>query len=88
MVGVSNDDIDTLKKFSVEECRNRFAVAADPDGAVIDAYDVKLMPLMNMAQRVSYVITPDRRVHYVWSARKPEEHVKNTLEAVRQWAAR
>jgi peroxiredoxin Q/BCP len=28
VVGMSNDDIDTLKKFSVLECRNKFAVAA------------------------------------------------------------
>ena len=31
VIGVSKDDIDTLHKFSVSECRSKFAVAADPD---------------------------------------------------------
>jgi thioredoxin-dependent peroxiredoxin len=30
VIGVSHDNIDTLNKFSVSECRNKFAVAADP----------------------------------------------------------
>jgi len=33
VVGISNDDIDTLKKFSVEACRDKFAVAADAGAA-------------------------------------------------------
>jgi peroxiredoxin Q/BCP len=43
VIGVSNDDIDTIKRFSVEACRNQFAVAADTDSRVIRAYDAKLM---------------------------------------------
>src|SRR5216683_3046315 len=35
VIGMSNDDIDTLKKFSVLECRNKFAVAADQGGRVM-----------------------------------------------------
>ena len=31
VIGVSADDIDTLNKFSVSECRSKFAVAADGD---------------------------------------------------------
>src|SRR5512139_1742641 len=31
VIGVSHDNIDTLKKFSVSECRSKFAVAADGD---------------------------------------------------------
>ena len=30
VIGVSKDDIDTLNRFSVSECRSKFAVAADP----------------------------------------------------------
>ena len=33
VIGMSNDDIDTLKKFSVEACRSKFAVAADAGGS-------------------------------------------------------
>src|SRR6201992_4337540 len=39
VIGVSHDNIDTLTKFSVSECRSKFPVAADPDSKVIDAYD-------------------------------------------------
>src|ERR1700757_4043459 len=31
VIGVSHDSIDTLNKFSVSECRNKFAVASDED---------------------------------------------------------
>ena len=31
VIGVSHDPIDTLNKFSVTECRNKFAVASDAD---------------------------------------------------------
>jgi peroxiredoxin Q/BCP len=33
VIGVSHDPIDTLNKFSVSECRNKFAVASDADRA-------------------------------------------------------
>jgi len=85
VIGVSNDDIDTLKKFSVEECRNKFAVAADSDGKIIKVYDAKLLPIVNTSSRTSYVITPDHKILYVYKAMKPDEHVKNTLDAIKQW---
>src|ERR1700693_3208508 len=31
VIGVSHDTIDVLNKFSVSECRNKFAVASDAD---------------------------------------------------------
>lgn len=39
VIGVSGDDIDTLKRFSVSECGGKFAVAADVDHSVMKAYD-------------------------------------------------
>lgn len=88
VVGVSNDDIDTLKKFSIAECRNQFAVAADQDQKIIKAYDAKLWFAPGMADRVSYVITPDAKVLYVFSEMNPEHHVENTLKALEAWAAK
>lgn len=84
VIGVSHDDIATLKKFSVSECRSKFAVAADPDGKVIAAYDAK-MPLLAYAERVSYVITPDHKVVLVYSSLDPDQHVAKTLAAVKAW---
>src|SRR6476661_7283195 len=42
VIGVSHDPIDKLNKFSVSECRNKFAVASDADGSVMKAYDAIL----------------------------------------------
>src|SRR6201996_9081760 len=43
VIGVSHDDIATLNKFSVSECRSKFAVAADTDGNVMKAYDAVMV---------------------------------------------
>lgn len=88
VVGVSNDDIEQLKKFSVTECRNQFAVAADQDQTIMKAYDAKLWFAPGMADRVSYVITPDQRVLYVFSEMDPQHHVENTLKALEAWQAK
>jgi len=85
VIGVSHDDIDTLNKFSVSECRNKFAVAADPDRHIMKAYDAVLWLDPKMANRTSYVISPDGKVIYAYSALNPDQHVKNTLDAVTKW---
>ena len=85
VVGVSNDDIATLEKFSVEACRNRFAVAADPEGSTIRAYDARMLPGLNTSSRVSYVITPDGKVFYRYEAMDPAQHVERALAALRAW---
>jgi len=41
VIGVSGDDIETLDRFSVSECRGKFAVAADADLAIMQAYDTE-----------------------------------------------
>src|SRR6266849_1783586 len=43
VIGVSHDPIDTLNKFSVSECRNKFAVASDADLKIAKAYDAQLL---------------------------------------------
>lgn len=82
VIGVSKDDIATLDKFSVSECRSKFAVAADPDLKIAKSYDAKL-PLLGYADRTSFVIGQDGAVSYVYSALSPDKHVANTLAAVR-----
>ncbi len=85
VVGISGDDIGTLNKFSVSECQSKFAVVADPHRAVMKAYDAVLVPFMAYADRTSYVITPDDRVIYSYTALSPDAHVANTLAALRAW---
>lgn len=87
VVGVSHDDIATLNKFSVADCSSKFALASDPDLKIASAYDAKL-PLVGMSNRVSYVIVPDGTILYTYSAMSPDEHVGNTLDALRKWKAK
>lgn len=87
VVGVSNDDIETLKRFSVEACRNKFMVVADGAAQVIKKFDAGLMLMPSVADRISYVIGPQGKVLYVYSSLSPDEHVANTLKAVEQWRA-
>lgn len=82
VIGVSNDQIDTISKFSTQECAGKFSVGADPEGTVIRAYDAKL-PLIGKADRVSYVIGRDGKVSYVYASMSPDGHIENTLKAVR-----
>ena len=86
VIGMSADDYDTLRRFSVEECRNAFPVAtATPE--TIAAYDVRLREGAAMTNRTSYVIAPDGRIIYAYSDLDWREHVTNTLAAVRRWQA-
>lgn len=87
VIGVSNDDAETIRRFSVEACRNQFAVAGDADGKVIRAYDAKMMMMPAMATRLSYVIDRGGRVAYSHQSLSPEGHVANTLKAVEELAA-
>lgn len=90
VIGMSADDIATLKRFSVEECRSKFAVAvASP--AIIKAYDVSLkregMPA-GMTDRTSYVIDQSGRIAFVHSDLDYRDHVKLTLSVVEGMKAR
>lgn len=81
VIGMSADPVDKLAKFSVEECRNKFAVAsAGP--SIIKGYDVALPLKAGMTNRTSYVIAPTGRIAYVHSALSYKDHVRNTLAAV------
>ncbi|AQS85126.1 MAG: peroxiredoxin [Acetobacter aceti] len=86
VIGVSMDQLDTLKKFSVSECRSRFAVAADESGSVSRLYDARLSSGVHAA-RVSYVITPDDRILMSYENRSPDEHVAQALMALQKWKA-
>jgi len=84
LIGVTAGNIDRVQEFSVSECRNKFAVAADPGAKITKSYKAALGPT-SMSNRTSFVITPDHRIAYVYSALSPDNHVKNTLDAVTAW---
>src|SRR6202167_4861485 len=82
VIGVSHDSIDTLNKFSVSECRNKFAVAADTDQSIMKAYDAVLAAKPEYANRTSYVIAQNGTIAYSYTALNPDQHVANTMAAV------
>jgi peroxiredoxin Q/BCP len=85
VIGVSHDSIDKLNKFSVSECRNKFAVASDADQSITKAYDAVLAAKPEYADRTSYVIAPTGKIIYEYTAMDPENHVGNTMAAVQKW---
>jgi peroxiredoxin len=40
VIGISADTIETQREFSRTACRDKFPVAADPQGKIVKAYDV------------------------------------------------
>ena len=87
VIGVSHDNIATLEKFSTSECRSKFPVAADTDEAVTKAYDAVWTKSPQYANRTSYVIAPDGKVIFAYSAMDPAGHVEKTMDAVKAWKA-
>ena len=82
VIGMSADDLATLKKFSIEECRSAFPVAtASP--ATVAAYDVAWKDRPGLTTRTSYVIDRRGRIVMVHDDLDYKDHVAKTLAAVR-----
>jgi peroxiredoxin len=89
LIGLSGDSIETQREFSTKECRDKFPIAADPDHAVIRAYDVERSKPSaageTLAERISYVIGPNGVILDSYANPQPDQHVEKTLAVVRQW---
>lgn len=84
VIGMSNDDIETLERFSKEECRDAFPVGVASE-QLIKAYDVGLGG-SGLASRTSYVIAPGGKIVLVHSDSDYRAHVTKTLDAVRAFS--
>lgn len=86
VVGLTAGNIDRINEFSSVECRNKFAVGvATP--TTIKSYDVALAVKPGWSDRTSYVIAPDGKVIFAYSALSPAGHVSGTMNAVKSWKA-
>jgi len=82
VIGLSADNIATLQKFSVEECRSAFPVgSASPE--LIREYDVVWKEQKGLTTRTSYVIARDGRIVMVHDDLDWSQHVAKTLAAVK-----
>ena len=86
VLGMSNDDLPTLQKFSSADCRDKFTVAM-ASKPVIKAYDVALnvagVPT-GLTKRTSYVIDQSGKIVLVHSDMDYRDHVTLTLDAVKK----
>lgn len=64
VVGVSTDDLATQCKFA-SSIKTPFPMIGDKDGAISRAYDV-LWPLIGVAKRVTYVVSPAQQIEAVF----------------------
>lgn len=89
LIGMSKDTIETQRRFSTEECRDKFPVAADPSLSVARAYDAVRPGVTSsgetVSDRISYVISPEGKVIYAYVDSAPDKHIENTLNVVKQW---
>ena len=84
IVGVTGGNVDRVAEFSKTECRDKFAVVADPDLSISQKYDAKAMfGTKAISARTSYVIGRDGKVAYIHSDMNPSKHVELTLAAVK-----
>ena len=90
VVGVTAGNIERVAEFSKSECRDKFAVAADPGAKVAAKYDTVLQRPNQPAifSRTSFVIAPNGTILLSYTDSKPQAHVEKTMAAVRAWKAR
>ncbi|MDP9108881.1 MAG: peroxiredoxin [Pseudomonadota bacterium] len=85
VIGVSHDEIEVQKKFSVTACRGKFPVASDTQLTIVRAYDAVMTNRPDYANRISFLIAPNGKIIYRYSSLNPDRHVDNTMAALREW---
>ena len=97
IIGVSLDSIARLNAFSADPkyCAGKIAVASDADGAIVKSYQLKVEtssePFKDsrgdvvdhaFAERTTFVVTPDHKIHAVIGGVSPTANVEAALKAV------
>ena len=89
VVGVTAGAVDRVAEFSKSECRNKFAVVADPGAKVAAQYEAVLkLPNQMLSDRTSFVIAPDGKILLSYTDMNPQEHIAKAMAAVRAWRAK
>jgi len=83
IIGMTAGNIDRVNEFSQVECRDKFAVAADPGAQIARRYNAVNAGNPERSSRTSYVIGQDGRIAYTLTDPVPAKHVENTLAAVK-----
>lgn len=103
VIGVSLDSLSRLNDYSADStsCAGRVAVASDADGRIAKAYDVEVRAPSpgakdtrgaeighGFAERTTFVIARDGAIVAALAGLRPEEHVKQALDAVQRLTVR
>ncbi len=85
LIGITAGNTSELAAFSkeTEHCGGKFPVAADNGAKIAKQYDAILAQKPEWSDRTSYVISPQGTIVHAYSELKPNEHVKETLDAVK-----
>jgi peroxiredoxin Q/BCP len=101
IVGVSLDDIGRLDTFSADPdyCGGKIAVASDPDGRIARSYALAVRDAApgrkdtrgaqiehGLAERSTFVVTPDGRIAATFDGLSPVENVAHALAVVQRLA--
>jgi peroxiredoxin Q/BCP len=86
VIGVTAGNVERIKDFSKEHCRDKFAVAA-ANSALIKTYDVVLPMKDNLSNRTSYVIAPNGKILLAYSDLNFAGHVTQTMDTVKAYKA-
>lgn len=103
VVGVSLDSITRLNDFSADPnyCAGQLPVASDVDGKIAKSYDLMIRDVKegqkdtrgveighNMAERTTFIVTPDGKVSSTIGGVMPTENVDAALAAVQALKAK
>lgn len=87
VIGVSTDSWDSHQRFA-KKYGLEFALASDADHSIREAYGVgKMMGVLPVTQRVSFLVGPDGRIAHVWPQVKAAAHAAEVLDEVRRRTA-
>jgi peroxiredoxin len=86
VVGLTMGNVDQLSDFSAKHCAGQFAVAV-ADNKIKTGYDVDLKKpdgtSTGYTDRTTYVIGRNGKIAMAYTAQKPNEHISNSLAAVK-----
>jgi peroxiredoxin Q/BCP len=84
VIGVSTDSWESHQRFS-EKYGLEFGLASDSDQQIRRSYGVgKMLGVLPVVQRVSFLVGPDGRVAHVWPHVTPARHPAEVLAEVRR----
>ena len=99
LVGITAGNVDRIAEYSkdTEYCAGKFPLLADPGAKIARQYEASrdfgastatVKADGAISTRTSYVLAPSGEVLHAYTESRPQEHVAQTLGAVKAWKAK